>query len=244
MTATRSAFPGPLVPVGHVEPVPRRIRARLGGRWVLDTIDALYRWEHPRYPQFHIPEADIDPEALVDDGGDRVGLRTGGVEHRGAGRRHPELPGTIRFAWSALDAWFEEDEEVFVHPRSPYVRVDALRSSRTVRVELDGLVLAQSSSPVLVFETGLPTRWYVDRTALDLAHLRPSATQTACPYKGRTSAWWSVETPAGTYPDLAWSYGFPTSALAPIAGLVAFFDEKVDVVVDGVRQERPVTHFS
>ena len=94
------------------------------------------------------------------------------------------LSGTVRFEWAALDAWFEEDEQVFVHPRNPYVRVDALRSTRSVRVELDGVVLAESSSPVMVFETGLPTRYYLNRTEVDFAHLIPTDTVTACPYKG------------------------------------------------------------
>jgi uncharacterized protein (DUF427 family) len=253
-----SGYPQAIVPVDHVEPVPRRVRAELGGHVVLDTTQALYLWEWPAYPQFLIPVDDVDPEALVDEGHvsnlsrgrvARVGLRAGGVERKGAGRRFVEstIPGivdTIRFDWAALDAWYEEDEQVFVHPRNPYSRVDALRSGRTVRIELDGLVLAESSAPVAVFETGLPPRWYLERTAVDFTHLRPSDTETACPYKGRTSGYWSVQTGEALYPDLAWTYDFPTAPLLPIAGLVAFYDEKVDVFLDGVEQERPVTPFS
>jgi uncharacterized protein (DUF427 family) len=251
-------YPQPIVPVDHVEPVPRRIRAELGGRLVLDTTRALYLWEWPPYPQFLIPAGDVDPEVLVDEERvsnlsrgrvARVGLRVGDVERAGAGRRYVEstIPGivdTIRFDWAALDAWYEEDEQVFVHPRNPYSRVDALRSGRTVRIELDGLVLAESSAPVAVFETGLPPRWYLERTAVDFTHLRPSDTETACPYKGRTTGYWSVQTSEALYPDLAWTYDFPTAPLLPIAGLVAFYDEKVDVFLDGVEQERPVTPFS
>ena len=92
-----------------------------------------------------------------------------------------ELSGTVRFEWDALDAWFEEDEQVFVHPRSPYVRVDALRSNRPVRVELDRVVLAHTQSPVMVFETGLPTRYYVSRTDVRFEHLAPTDTVTASP---------------------------------------------------------------
>jgi uncharacterized protein (DUF427 family) len=253
-----SGYPQAIVPVDHVEPVPRRVRAELGGHVVLDTTQALYLWEWPAYPQFLIPVDDVDPEALVDEGHvsnlsrgrvARVGLRAGDVERKGAGRRFVEstIPGivdTIRFDWAALDAWYEEDEQVFVHPRNPYSRVDALRSGRTVRIELDGLVLADSSAPVAVFETGLPPRWYLERTAVDFTHLRPSDTETACPYKGRTTGYWSVQTSEALYPDLAWTYDFPTAPLLPIAGLVAFYDEKVDVFLDGVEQERPVTPFS
>jgi uncharacterized protein (DUF427 family) len=253
-----SGYPQAIVPVDHVEPVPRRVRAELGGHVVLDTTQALYLWEWPAYPQFLIPVDDVDPEALVDEGHvsnlsrgrvARVGLRAGDVERKGAGRRFVEstIPGivdTIRFDWAALDAWYEEDEQVFVHPRNPYSRVDALRSGRTVRIELDGLVLAESSAPVAVFETGLPPRWYLERTAVDFTHLRPSDTETACPYKGRTTGYWSVQTSEALYPDLAWTYDFPTAPLLPIAGLVAFYDEKVDVFLDGGEQERPVTPFS
>jgi uncharacterized protein (DUF427 family) len=252
-----AGFPQAIVPVDHVEAVPRRVRAELGGQVVLDTTDALYLWEWPYYPQFLIPAADIDPAALVDEQHTsqlqrgsvaRVGLRAGGVERLGAGHRYLEsaiegLRGTVRFDWDALDAWYEEDEEVWVHPRNPYVRVDALRSRRTVRVQRDGIVLAESDAPVMVFETGLPTRYYVDRSAVDFTRLRPSPTVTSCPYKGRTTAYWSVEVGGESYPDLAWSYDLPTRQLLPIAGLVAFYDEQVDVFLDGVEQPRPKTHF-
>jgi uncharacterized protein (DUF427 family) len=255
---TMAGYPQALVSVDHVEPVPRRVRAMLGGQVVLDTTRALYLWEWPFYPQFQIPARDVDAAALVDEGhthrvsrGEvaRMGLRAGGIERPGVGRRYLNssvegLTGTIRFDWDGLDAWFEEDEEVFVHPRNPYVRVDALRSTRRVRVELDGVALAESSAPVMVFETGLPTRYYVDRSAVDFSHLRPSDTVTACPYKGRTSAYWSVQIDKRSYADLAWSYDFPTRQLLPIAGLVAFYDEKVDVFIDGEPQPRPRTHFS
>jgi uncharacterized protein (DUF427 family) len=251
-------YPAPLVPADHVAPAPRRVRAFLGGRTVLDTLRARYVWEWPPYPQYYVPLADVDTALLVDEQAaeetnrgtaHRHGLRAGSEHRPGAawvyGADAPEpLRDTVRFEWSALDAWFEEDEEVFVHPRNPYARVDALRSTRHVRIELEGTVLAESSAPVLVFETGLPTRFYFPRSAVDFTHLLPSATCTACPYKGRTSAYWSVDVGGALRPDLAWSYDFPTRELLPIAGLVAFYDEKVDVVVDGQRQARPRTPFS
>ncbi len=194
-----SGYPQAIVPVDHIEPVPRRIRAMLGGQVVLDTKRALYLWEWPFYPQFQIPQEDVDAEVLIDEHHThnvsrgkvaRVGLRVGSVQRLGAGRRYlesaiGELVKTIRFDWEALDAWFEEDEEVFVHPRNPYVRVDALRSTRTVRIELDGVRLAQSAAPVMVFETGLPTRCYLDRSAVDFSRLHASRTVTSCPYKVR-----------------------------------------------------------
>jgi len=105
-------------------------------------------------------------------------------------------------------------------------------------------VLAQSASPVMVFETALPTRYYLNRTEVDFSHLEPSATVTGCPYKGRTSGYWSVRIGDQLHADLAWSYDFPTRELSPIAGLIAFYDEKVDTFIGGVPQERPQTHFS
>lgn len=252
-----AGHPGPAAETGRVEPVPRRIRAELGGQVVLDTRDARYGWEWPFYPQFHVPVADVDPAVLVDEGRVErvqlgtariVGLRVGDTVRPACGRLFTEdavagLAGTIRFDWDALDAWFEESEQVFVHPRNPYVRVDALRSDRHVRVELDGVLLAESHRPVAVFETGLPTRWYLDRGDVDFAHLVPSVTETACPYKGRTSAYWSFDGGVREHADIAWSYDFPTRQLLPVAGLVAFYDERVDVTLDGVRQQRPRTHF-
>jgi uncharacterized protein (DUF427 family) len=250
-------YPRALVEAGHVERVPRRVRAEFGGQVVLDTTRAIYLWEWPFYPQFLIPAHDVDAAALIDDGPTHhlrfgtvvtVGLRIGGAQRPTAGRRYvessiAELAGHIRFEWDALDAWFEEDEQVFVHPRNPYVRVDALRSTRHVRIERDGVVLAQSRAPVLVFETGLPTRYYVDRSAVDFSHLRPSDTVTACPYKGMTSGYWSIAIGDELHRDLAWTYDFPTRQLLPIAGLIAFYNEQVDAFLDGVAQPRPRTHF-
>jgi uncharacterized protein (DUF427 family) len=250
-------YPKTIVPVDHIEPVPRRVRAMLGGEVVLDTTSALYVWEWPPYPQFYIPVADVRPGVLVDENhpqklhrgtARRHGLVAVGVSRPGAASVYGDdalagLAGTVRFDWAALDAWFEEDEEVFVHPRNPYSRVDAVRSTRTVRVELGGLVLAESASPVMVFETGLPTRYYLNRTEVNFEHLVPSPTVTACPYKGRTTGYWSVRVGETVHPDLAWAYDFPTRQLLPIAGMVAFYNEKVDVSIDGQALERPVTHF-
>lgn len=249
-------YPETITSVNHVEPVPRRIRALLAGEKVLDTVRALYVWELPYYPQYYIPLADVRPD-LLQEGGQQssrgpvevYGLRVGEVHRPHAATLLTDssvegLSGTVRFQWAALDAWFEEDEQVFVHPRSPYARVDALRSTRTVRVELDGVVLAESSSPVLVFETGLPTRYYVNRTEVNLAHLVPSETVTECPYKGTTSAYWSVRIGETVHPDLAWRYDFPTRELLAIAGMVAFYNEKVDIFLDGQQLARPTTPFS
>ena len=254
-----TGYPSLIVPAGHVEPCPRRVRGMFAGRTVFDTGNARYVWERPHYPQYYIPLADVALDLLHDEQAERrlptgaaarYGLRAGDREQPGAvgifGAEAGPLAGLARFDWAALDAWYEEDERIFVHPRCPYSRVDAVRSTRTVRVELDGVLLAESSSPVLVFETGLPTRYYFDRTDVDFGHLVPTGTQTACPYKGVTSAYWSVRTGDEVREgdqDLAWSYDFPTRQVLPIAGLVAFYNEKIDIDVDGVRLTRARTHF-
>ncbi|TDD17779.1 DUF427 domain-containing protein [Kribbella turkmenica] len=240
-----SSYPEPLVPPGSTAPAPRRIRATLDGRVVLDTTDAIYLWEFPPYPQYYVPLADVADGLLTDTGETKTfGHGVARVHTAGSGKAWLYDDGIakdrVRFQWDALESWFEEDEEIFVHPRNPYARCDAIRTGRHVRVELDGTILAESSSTVIVFETGLPPRYYFPRTEVAFEHLTPSDTRTACPYKGRTTAYWN----AGDRPDLAWSYDFPTASLVPIAGLVAFFDEKVDTFIDGVRQERPVTPFS
>jgi uncharacterized protein (DUF427 family) len=149
----------------------------------------------------------------------------------------------VRFDWWAMDAWFEEDEEVFVHPRSPYTRVDILRSSRSVRIEVAGVVVAETIRPTFLFETGLPRRTYIPKLDVRMDLLDPTTTATMCPYKG-TARYWSVRAGGAVHTDLAWSYDAPFRESAPIAGLVAFYDEHVDVFVEGGRQARPKTPFS
>jgi uncharacterized protein (DUF427 family) len=253
-------YPQAMADADHAEPAPRRVRATLGGELIFDSALARYVWEWQFYPQYYIPVEDIDQRFLVDEHHEqrlrqgtarRHGLRAGGADRPGTVRVFGDeaingIAGTARFDWDALDAWYEEDEQVFVHPRNPYVRVDALRSHRHVRASLEGITLAESGTPVLVFETGLPTRYYFDRTDVHFGHLVPTGTQTACPYKGVTSGYWSVrlgDKVGDGHQDLAWAYDFPTRQLTPIAGLLAFYNEKIDIDVDGVRLTRPRTHF-
>ena len=251
-------YPAMVAERDRVERAPRRVRGIADGRTVFDSTRAVYLWEWAGYPQYYVPLVDVDRAMLDDEHVAHVQPRGTAAEHalvlHGERREHAarvygddaieRIRGTARFRWDALDAWFEEDEEVFVHPRNPYTRVDALRSTRQVRVELDGVVLAESSAAVLVFETGLPTRYYLPQLDVRIGALRLSPTRTECPYKGRTTAYWGVATPSGVVEDVAWSYDFPTRQLLPIAGMIAFLNERVDLVVDGDRLARPVTRFS
>ncbi len=246
-------YPQMIVETGHVEPVPRRVRGFVAGRPVFDTLRAWYVWLWPGYPQFCIPPEDIADGALVDEGrtvtpapgpARRHTLRFGGINRPGAAwvwqdTAPAAIVGHASFRWEAMDAWFEEDERIFVHPRSPYTRVDALHSSRRVRVELDGIVLADAPYSVLVFETGLPTRYYLPRVHVDFTRLTHSDTVTQCPYKGTTSDYWSVRTERADHADLAWAYDFPTRQLAPVATMVAFYNERVDLYADGQLLPRP-----
>ncbi|HEX2103626.1 MAG TPA: DUF427 domain-containing protein [Solirubrobacteraceae bacterium] len=235
----------------------KRVRAFLGGEVVADTARPTLVWEVPYYPTYYVPLADVHAELSADGGsvhspsrgdGRTFTVRAGGREAPGAALRYEDSPvaalrDLVRLDWHAMDAWFEEDEEVFTHPRDPYTRVDILASSRHVRVEVGGATIAESTSPRLLFETGLPVRYYVPRTHVRLDLLIATDTVTHCPYKGRAE-YWSVRAPDGVHDDLAWSYRTPLPESQKIAGLIAFFDEKVDVYVDGALQERPSTRFS
>jgi len=232
---TTSPHPDPDYPQmaaarGRIEPSPRRVRGFLGSEPVFDTTAARYVWEVPYYPQYYIPLTDVRTDILRD-------VPAARVFDEGA------YAGLVRFRWDTLN-WLEEDEPIYGHPRNPYSRVDALRSHRHVTVALDGVQLAETNCPVLLFETGLPTRYYIDRTDVAFAHLEPSTTQTLCPYKGVTSGYWSVRVADGLAADLAWTYEAPLAAVAPIANMIAFYNEKVDITVDGVQVGRPRTHFS
>ena len=141
--------------------------------------------------------------------------------------------------FGAFDAWYEEDELNVAHPRDPFHRIDVLPSSRQVRLELDGQVLAVSSRPVLLFETMLPTRYYLPRADVT-AELVPSSTRTWCAYKGQAS-YFSASVGGRLVPDIAWSYPDPQHDAARVRDLIAFFDERIDVVLDGERRSRPVT---
>lgn len=237
----------------RVESSGKRVRVQHGGRWIADSTRALLVWENPPpFPFWWLPVDDLDVEVLGEHPrgmetafgargdlhdvlvGDRVAAEaafvcTGGID---------ELRGHVRLDFYAMDAWFEEDERIHVHPRDPYTRIDCLRSSRHVRVEIDGVVVAESDQPTFLFETGLIRRTYLPLTHVRSELLVSSATRTACPYKG-TAQYWSVRIGDSLHEDIAWYYPTPTLESAAIAGLVCFYDERVDVWIDGERQERP-----
>ena len=242
----------------RIEPSAKRVRAYLGGEVVVDSSQVKLVWENPSYPAYYFPVAHVRTELLVPTSTVTHSPRRGDAVHFTvkAGTKEAEdgawqystspveeLRGLIRFDWRAMDAWFEEDEEVFTHPRDPYTRVDILPSSRHVRVEIDGIALAESTHARVLFETGLPPRWYIPKVDVRMDLLTPTATATSCPYKG-TAEYWSARVGEDVYQDFAWSYRTPLPESEKIAGLVCFYNERVDLFIDGVLQERPLTKFS
>ena len=253
MTSTQTDQRGRI----RVEVAGKRVRALLGGQVVADTVRPVLVWEVPYFPTYYLPVQDVRAE-LLDTGlthhspsrGDgRVhDVRIGGRTVAGAALSYPDSPiealrGLIRLDWHAMDEWLEEDEPVYVHPRDPYTRVDILASSRHIEVRVAGVLIADSHQPRILFETGLPPRYYLPMTDVRLDLLRPSATTTHCPYKG-TASYWDVVFGDSVYEGLAWAYRTPLPESQKIAGLIAFYDEKVDVTLDGVPQQRPVTKFA
>ncbi|MEX1173671.1 MAG: DUF427 domain-containing protein, partial [Chloroflexota bacterium] len=237
----------------RIEPVAKRIRAVLDGVTVFDTDEAALVWEGPHFPVYYIPVEDVDSDLLVpSDHTERSpsrgdarfwSVRVGDRVAHDAARRYPDSPleplrDLIRFEWDAMDAWFEEDEEVHTHARDPHHRVDILPSSRHVEVIVNGVAVADSHRPTVLFETGLPTRYYLPMTDVRTEFLRPSASATGCPYKG-TASYWSIEVDGERLDDAVWTYPSPLPESARIAGLACFYNERVDIRVDGILQERP-----
>ena len=154
------------------------------------------------------------------------------------------LQNYVAFYWDRVDHWYEEDEEVFVHPRDPYKRVDAILSNRSVEILLGGETIARSKRACFLFETNLPTRYYLPKDDIRMEMLTPTTTSSRCPYKG-TANYWSAEIGDTTYPDIAWCYESPVPECPKIRDLVCFYNENVDaILVDGKKEEKPETKWS
>jgi uncharacterized protein (DUF427 family) len=235
---------------------PKWIRVFLNGVCVADSRRALLVRTRKGPPLYLFPQADVRRDCLQPPAGAAVSSRRGiacwdvvagtrrmplaAWEYR-ADAAAPEalLAGHVGFDWAAMDAWYEEDEAVYVHARDPQVRIDILRSRRHVRIEALGLTLAETRCPVLLFETGLPVRYYLSPTDVRCELLVPSEHLTRCPYKGEAH-YYSLQHGGQRLENLAWYYRYPTAEAAGIAGLICFYPQKVaGFHVDGIPQTEP-----
>jgi uncharacterized protein (DUF427 family) len=238
------------------EPTARRVRTYFGGAEIADSTRVLLVWERGTLPSYWFPKEDVDLDRLTAEtepsaegtvfwtvrAGERVAEKAARSVAGATGER-AVLNDRISFYWARMDAWYEEDDEVFVHPRDPYHRVDVLHSSRHVRVEIDGETVAETHRPSLLFETGLPVRYYIPKQDVRLDLLVASDRHTSCPYKGIAS-YWSVGAGETLANDVVWAYPTPIPECSKIENMLCFFNEKVDLFIDGELQERPKTPWS
>jgi uncharacterized protein (DUF427 family) len=253
------------------EPIDKRIRGLLGDVTVIDSTRALLVWEPRRvvptyafpvqdisaagagdHPQASVPAMGAPPQlagvpvydpsipfAVRDTAGEALTIRAGDREAAAFRPADEDLAGHLIVDFDSFDAWLEEDEPNVAHPRDPFHRIDIVHSTRPVRVEHEGEVLAESSDPYMLFESPLPVRYYLPAQDVRAGLLEPSPTRSFCAYKGEAS----YLAPASGE-DLAWTYPAPLREAAEVAGRVCFFNEFVDIVVDGTRLERPQTPWS
>lgn len=244
----------------EVEPSPRWVRVFFHGEVVADSREVLMVRETGRLPRYYFPKKDVRTEWLQPSDHREPGQPKGtevfwhlavgeGRSEDAASTFHdppagaPDLTGHLTFEWEKMDAWYEEDEEVFVHLRDPYKRIDVVGSSRHIRVALDGVDVAETRRPRLLFETGMPTRFYFPPADVNLGLLEKSTRTTGCPYKGEAN-YHSIRLGEKLYPDLVWYYRFPTLNCSAIAGQLCFFGEKMDIYDGGQLLERPKTPWS
>ena len=244
----------------YFEDSPRWVRVMFNGVTVADSKRIKLLHESGHLPVYYFPEEDVRMDLLQEsDHATRCpfkgeasywSVRMGDKVAENAVWSYPEpvescppISGFMAFYWQMMDHWYEEDEEVFVHPRDPYHRVDILESSRHVKVRVNGELVAETERPKILFETGLPPRYYIPPEDVREDVLVSSKKTTRCPYKG-VASYWSIEVGAERVEDLIWYYPDPIPEAAKIKGLLAFFNEKVDLEVDGEVQETPITQWS
>lgn len=238
-----------------VEPVHRRIRILFGGRVIADSLRARLLFELRYTPRYYLPLEDVAADVLVPSStrtrswckgearwwdvrvGDRVAPDAAWQYPESSPVDGPDLSGLVSFVWDAMDHWFEEEDEVFVHPKDPYSRLEILESSRRVEVRVEGVDLARSTRPRIAYEGASFPRFYLPPLDVRQDLLVPSQTTTACPYKGR-ARYYGVRLPDGVRADLAWSYPIPTPEATRLAGYISFFQEHCEVLVDG----EPIGH--
>jgi uncharacterized protein (DUF427 family) len=249
---TTSLPTNPLViPAGTLTRGQRRVRPYVQGHLVADAGEPLLAWEHGYFPVHLFAPEEVEVELVPAGPGPRskvfgpsqvLDVVIGDLVVAGAAVQYPQAPDPVMrehtlFRWDAMTTWLEEDEVVHSHARSPYVRVDALPSSRHVEVRFNGVLVADSRRPVVLFETGLPARYYLPRVDVRMDLLTATATTSHCPYKGAAS-YWTLAVGDRELRDVAWGYDTPLDEARRLAGLVVFWPEKdaaLEMTVDGVR---------
>jgi uncharacterized protein (DUF427 family) len=262
------------LPELRIHPTEKRIRAFADGQLVVDSTRALIVWEPRRIvPSYAVPTADVGAELVasvgasadehavsIGDGPPVLDPSTGFAAHSVAGQSFDvvasrtltaaafapddaDLDGYVVLDFDAFDEWREEDELLVGHARDPFTTIDTRRSSRRVVVEIGGVTVADSTRSVMLFETYLPTRYYLPRDDVRMGLLEPSDTRTTCAYKGHAN-YWSANADGAVVRDVVWSYEDPHNYATAVEGMLCFFNERVDISVDGERLERPRTPWS
>lgn len=245
----------------HIAESPRHVCVKFGGETIADSRHAMLLREMMCLPVYYFPPSDVraalmhltDHRARCPYKGEATysTIRVGDKVADDAAWSYlaptaacSTVKGYTAFRWTLMDAWYEEDEEIFVHPRDPYKRVDVLPSSRHVRVVVRGETVADTRQPRLLFETGMPTRYYIPMEDVRRDLLVPSDTVTRCPYKGIAS-YWSVRSGHDVIRDLAWSYVDPIPECPKIRGLVCFFQEReATLSVDDEELSKPMARWT
>ncbi len=264
--ASRTAGPGP----GYAShpgyaitftPCAKRIRAKLGDQTIIDSLGAMLLHETRHIPVYYFPRGDVRMELLTSTD------RTTNCPFKGdaaywtvaaAGRTAenaawsyplpydevPQITDYMAFYWPAMDSWWEEDEQVFVHARDPFVRIDILPSHRRVQITLAGTIVADTTNALFLYETGLPTRYYIPPSDVRTDLLTRAETRSSCPYKGDAD-YWSADIAGRTFADSVWAYPDPVRESTPIKNHMCFFSEHVDgITIDGIDQPKPITKWS
>jgi uncharacterized protein (DUF427 family) len=245
--------------IAYVEPTPRRVRVEFAGQTVADSRHARLVCETGYLPSYYFPTGDVRTDLLEPSARVRRSpvlglarswsLRVGDRIADGAAfgwsdppEGAPPVADLLTFDFDEMDAWYEENDQILGHPNDPYHRIDVRASDRHVRLSHRGIVLAESTRPWLLFETGGPPRYYLPAEDVR-AELVPSDLHSRCPYKG-LAFYWSLRAGGELLPDLAWSYPDPLPEAVRVAGALALFDERLDLDVDGERQPRYETPWS
>jgi uncharacterized protein (DUF427 family) len=242
-----------------VEPTPRHVRAKFGDQFIADSRQALLliAYDKEFRTRYYFPQEDVKTEYFEEsdysgkDGNYKYWhVRMGDRFEKNVAYtivNPPEdvadVKGYIGFKWNAIDHWYEEEEEIFIHPRDPYKRIDIIDSSRHIKVVVDDQVIAETSNPRLLFETSLPVRYYIPVEDVKKEYLVDSNLHTGCPYKG-TASYYSIKVGENVHKNVVWYYADPIEESAKTKDFICFYNEKIDIYENGVLLQRPETPFS